>query len=73
MTHLRLPTCPARRTQLQYKRFSDVWRVCNRPVLTCRCATNSGAIQTYEKMHCTMTRAGYPVRLSAGCLRAAGA
>lgn len=47
-------------TALQYQRFADV---CNDLAahgleLPLRHCANSGAIQSYERMHCTMTRAG---------------
>lgn len=47
-------------TELQYKRFSDVCEGLQAAGLDLplRHCANSGAIQTYEKMHCTMTRAG---------------
>ena len=47
-------------TELQYKRFLDVCEGLQAAGLDLplRHCANSGAIQTYEKMHCTMTRAG---------------
>ena len=44
-------------TELQYKRFSDVCEGLQAAGLDLplRHCANSGAIQTYEKMHCTMT------------------